>query len=477
MSANDENTQFCLKFREIINSLPEDVCRDMQVKDRFGALFSEISMKKVPVNSLMRIWILGSMQAKLAAGYLSYAVRGSFLSTSEKQELLNETNLNAALQLLSTMGYLRGVIVKVGQMLSNMPHTIPDEIAGIVGTLSFEAPPMHYSMIREVFLDEFGKEPEEVFASFEKKAFAAASFGQVHKARLKSGEQVAVKIQYPNMGRTIRSDLRSLRALLKPMSLMSELKYIINHIKDAESMFITETDYKQEAAFMKTAAGLFTSEDRIVIPRAWDQYTTKRVLTMDYLPGCHLEDFLSREPSQEARDHFGTLISTAFIRVWYRSKILYTDFNPGNFLFMDDGKIGMIDFGSQRYLSREEAQFNDRFEMAFLDNDIDALNKQFSEICLYDNVEDMDADKLEFLHRSTSWQTLPLIKDGTFDFGDRDFYIQGININAEALKKKYLRYNSLYNWWGRFVNGHRTLLYRLQSRVNYRDIYLKEKTY
>ena len=475
MAANDKNIQ--LRLNKMIDALPADLRKGVPVKDRLEELFSDISMRKVPVNSLFRIWILGSMQAKLALGYISYAIRGSFLSTTGKQALLNETNLKAALRMLSTMGYLRGAIVKVGQVLGNMPDIVPDEIADIISTLQFEAPPMHYSMIREVFLDELGREPEEVFSSFEKKAFAAASLGQVHRARLKSGEEVAVKIQYPNMSRTIRSDLRSLRTLLKPMSLMSEHKYLLNHIKDAESMFITEADYNKEAAFMKTAGEMFRPGERIIIPRVWDQYSTSRVLTMDYLPGRHLKDFLTTNPSQEARDHFGELISSAFIRIWYRSKILYTDFNPGNFLFMDNGNIGLIDFGSQRYFSEEEWRFQDRMEKAVLEKDINTLNKQFAEICFYNNAKEMDAGKLEFLYRATSWKSRPLMEHGIFDFGNEMFYREGINLNSEALKKQYLRYNSLYNWWERLIIGHRSLLYRLRSRVDYHAIYMSEKTY
>ena len=95
---------------------------------------------------------------------------------------------------------------------------------------------MHYALIREVFLDEFGKEPEELFASFDKQAFAAASLGQVHRATLKSGEEVAVKIQYPNMAATIRNDLASLRKIVLPMKLKAEGRYLFDHLDEIESM-------------------------------------------------------------------------------------------------------------------------------------------------------------------------------------------------------------------------------------------------
>jgi predicted unusual protein kinase regulating ubiquinone biosynthesis (AarF/ABC1/UbiB family) len=114
------------------------------------------------------------------------------------------------------MGYMRGAVMKVGQLLANLPTLLPDQIADVLASLHFEAPPMHYGLIRETLLDELGNEPEKIFDSFDRKAFAAASLGQVHRARLKNGEDVAVKIQYPNIARTINADLRNLRTVMQP---------------------------------------------------------------------------------------------------------------------------------------------------------------------------------------------------------------------------------------------------------------------
>src|SRR5512146_2246262 len=201
---------------ELINALPRDLKTDPTGR-RLARLVTSISDRKVPVTSFSRLWTLGTLQARITAGYLAYWLRSRFADTDERQRMKSEAHLAAAIKLFGTMGYLRGAVMKVGQLLANLPEVVPEEFAEVLSALHFEAPPMHFAMVRELFLDEFGQEPEELFTSFDRQAFAAASLGQVHRARLRSGEEVAVKIQYPGIARTIRTDLRNLRLLLQPM--------------------------------------------------------------------------------------------------------------------------------------------------------------------------------------------------------------------------------------------------------------------
>ena len=466
-----------LPLEEILQALPSEINDESPTKDPLGDLIAQISSRRVPVSSLTRMWALGSMQAKIAVGYLAYAMRSSFSSKDKQQELLNEAHLNAALKLIGTMGYLRGAIMKVGQLLGNLPHLVPDEIATTLERLQFEAPPMHYPLIREVFLDEFGKDPNEMFASFEKKAFAAASLGQVHRAVLHSGEQVAVKIQYPNMAATIRSDLASLRKIVLPMKLKEEGRYIFSHLDDIESMLTAETDYSSEARMLQQARSLFTPADQIVVPRVWQDYSSERVLTTDYLQGCHPGKFIESAPSQAERDQIGRLITRAFLRIWDRTHTMYTDPNPGNFLILDDGRLGLIDFGSVRTLSDSEWREQVAAENALIDGDKKALDQVIAAACFFDSVSEIEPERLDMMRRLVAWQATPVYQDEPFNFADRDFYQRGMDLYIEATRRGYLRNDSLYIWWTRLILGHRTLLYRLGSRVAYRPLYMEEKTY
>jgi len=207
------------------------------MNDLTDPILSRVQTRKIPSSSFTRSWILGSSQAKIAARYFSYSVRKHFVEDEKKKDLYSHFQLQSALQLLGTMGYLRGAIMKIGQLLANLPQILPQELIEIFESLQFEAPPMHYSLIREVFLDELGQEPEDVFATFEKNAFAAASLGQVHRATLHNGREVAVKIQYPNIAETIEADMKTMELLLQTMRFKKDFKYLTNHVHDAKSVF------------------------------------------------------------------------------------------------------------------------------------------------------------------------------------------------------------------------------------------------
>ena len=417
---------------KLLNALPKDSTTD-PTGLRLAKLITSISNKKVPVNSFSRIWTLGSLQGKIALGYFAYWLRGRFSNADEKQRLKSEAHLAAALQLFSTMGYLRGAVMKIGQMLANLPEVVPEEFAEVLSALHFEAPPMHYALMREVFLDEFGREPEEVFASFDQQAFAAASLGQVHRARLHSGEEVAVKIQYPGIARTIKADLRNLRILLQPLCLTEDWQNTLDKLADIEQMLLMETDYEQEASFGKEARLLFNDADQIVVPRVYDEYSTKRVLTTEYLAGCHLNKFLTADPSQAERDHFTSLLTVATFRVYYRLHWFLADPHPGNFIFMEDGRLGLIDFGCTRVFTDEDWRLICELERANLERDEASLNRIIAKACLFDGPEQMEPERLEILRRGLDWNMEPWLKDGLFDFGDRKFFMRGIDNLMEMI--------------------------------------------
>lgn len=462
--------------QELLKVLPKDRKTD-PTGLRLARLITHISNKKVPVNSFSRIWTLGSLQARITAGYLAYWLRSRFSNLEEKQRLKSEAHLAAALKLFGTMGYLRGAVMKVGQLLANLPEVVPEEFAEVLSALHFEAPPMHYSLVREVFLDEFGREPEELFASFDRQAFAAASLGQVHRARLHTGEEVAVKIQYPGIARTIKADLRTLRLLLQPLCLTRDWQDTLGKLADIEQMLLMETDYEQEAGYGRQARLVFTDADRVVVPQVFDDYSTKRVLTTEYLRGCHLEEFLVTEPSQEKRDHFTHLLTVATFRVYYRLHWFLADPHPGNFIFMEDGRLGVIDFGCTRAMTEEDWRMCSEAEQATLEHDEPHLDKIAAEACLFDNPHEMEPERLKIVRRGLDWQMEPWLKVGLFDFGDRDFFLRGIDNFMEGVRKRYTRCVPMSLWTNRFTFSGRAFCYKLKGRCEFRKIYQQESAW
>jgi aarF domain-containing kinase len=200
-----------VNLSELLAALPDDdpsslAANPEWAQERLRQILADLAQRPAPVGSLHRLWTMSELSVQIALAYLALWTRKWFVGAETSQRQLMETNLRVGLKTFHRLGYLRGAMIKLGQAAGNMPHVLPDQVAETLDRLHFDSPPMHYSLIREVVRNEFGKDPEEMFLNFEKQAFAAASLGQVHRARLKSGEEVAVKIQYPGIARTIDAD-------------------------------------------------------------------------------------------------------------------------------------------------------------------------------------------------------------------------------------------------------------------------------
>jgi aarF domain-containing kinase len=442
-----------------------------QRERQLAELVERVAAKKTPVSSYSRMWIMGSAQAKVAMIHLASWIHRLFSDADQKERMRNEARLKAALELLATMGYLRGAVMKLGQMLANLPEVVPEEVAELLGKLHFQAPPMHFSMVREVFLNEFGREPEEIFASFDRKAFAAASLGQVHRARLHTGEEVAVKIQYPDMARTIQADMRNLRLLLQPMRMSGDWHNVLDKLADVEQMLLMETDYEQEAAFGREIRKHFSPEEGIVVPRVFDEYSTRRVLTTEYVHGLHLDRFLALNPDQDLRDHFTELYTKATMRLLYGVHWLMADPNPGNIIFMEDGRLGLIDFGCTRRITEDEWALQREVEAAVLNRDEAEMTRLIVKASLYESAEEMGKERLEVVGRVIRWQLEPWLTEGLFDFGDREFFLRGIESLTQAARKRYARGMPIHIWTTRFILGARAIVYRMKGRCDFRKIY------
>jgi hypothetical protein len=205
-----------LSVAELIDALPEPAEADDIPHDAGSEVFQRLSLRPAPVGRLHRLGLLGTLKAKIAAAYVFHWLRGWFKSVDENKRLLAETHWRTAVRVLDSMSYLRGAVMKVGQTLANFPDIVPREFVETLEQLHCNAPPMHWSLLREMVHNELGDDPESLFAEFDKQAFAAASLGQVHAARLASGDELAVKIQYPGIARTISDDCRNLLLFLLP---------------------------------------------------------------------------------------------------------------------------------------------------------------------------------------------------------------------------------------------------------------------
>jgi aarF domain-containing kinase len=426
--------------------------------------------KNMPTGRINRLWQMGSSHAKIFGNFLAYGLRKNFINADRQEKLRNETNLKAALTLLDSMSYLRGALMKFGQWLAT-PNLVSEEFCQVLASLQFQAPAMHYAMIRQVFWGEFGKEPNEIFANFEQEAFAAASLGQVHRARLKNGKEVAVKIQYPAIGRAIKADVSNFRLLIQPMRLHPDWQFLCRHLVDFEKMLGAEIDYEQEASFQEQIHQLFFNDPDIIIPAIHHEYSRKRVITMDYLPGQHLPDYLARKPELRERNLRGRQISQAMMRIWYQTRTIYPDIHLGNFLFMADGRLGILDFGSHRRFSEDEWFQQNINEQALLHGDTKLVNQGIVQNCFFDSLTDIEPSRHQHLKETLAWIAEPAGTVGSFDFGDQEYHKQGMALIRQAMQKGYQRHESFHNWTTKFFLGFRSILYQLDCQLPYQELY------
>jgi aarF domain-containing kinase len=450
---------------QLMKALPEDLEFEQPRPERLPPAIAEWSLRPVPVGRLRRIGLLGTLQAKIAAAYLFYWVRGWFTSAAERERMLAETHWRTAARVLDSMSYLRGATMKVGQTLGNFPDIVPDEFVETLEQLHFRAPPMHWSLLREMVFNELGDDPENVFASFDKRAFAAASLGQVHGGRLKTGEEVAVKIQYPGIARTIREDFRNLFLFLLPARLSRDWENTREQFDDLRTRLERETDYQREAATLQKTRSLFRDDEGIVIPRVFPERSTGRVLTMERLQGVHLDEFLAADPPQGLRDEFARKMLRAWYRMLFTGRVLYADFHPGNFIFMEDGRLGVIDFGCMVELDDtlwELFRKMDRPMTTGRREDIVEAIKEWSWIG--DDPADADRVRLTADYAEWSWQSR--MRRREFDFGDEADFRSGIDLFVEMVRKRYSRARACTPMMARQQMGWLAMLYRLRAKVD-----------
>jgi predicted unusual protein kinase regulating ubiquinone biosynthesis (AarF/ABC1/UbiB family) len=296
-----------------------------------------------PEGATRRALRMASLTAGVTGSYLGYAVQRAFLGEDARERKLKATHTRTARRVSEELTSLRGPAMKLGQTLSLHGNLLPEETIAELAKLQMQAPGMHPSMVRAQFKASMGRYPEEVFAKFEEKPFAAASLGQVHRAMTREGDAVAVKIQYPGIQDAIRNDFRWFRSVSKPMQLSKHIPTMI--IDELEEQIAAETDYRREAENLVRFRKGLSALPWVEIPVPFPEYSGDRVLTMSLLAGEHLDAFLARRPTRALRDRVGERLFELFYTQLLELEAIHADPHWGNYLFRRDGSIGLVDFG------------------------------------------------------------------------------------------------------------------------------------
>ena len=272
-------------------------------------------------------------------------VRRRFATTARADELSQQFSAKAAADFTYQLGNMKGVMMKAGQFASFVMEALPDVAQQSLSSLYADAPPMPPGVAERVIHEEFKQTPAELFLDWQPTPIAAASIGQVHKAVLKDGRKVAVKVQYPGVGDSIDADLNNADAMYSLLSAFAlkglDTKGLVNELRDRMG---DELDYTIEARSHHEFADHFTGHPFVQIPAVVPEYSGMRVLTTEWVDGLSWSEFL-RQADDSARQRAGESIWRFAQHCVFTLGAFNGDPHPGNYRFSPDGDVTFLDFG------------------------------------------------------------------------------------------------------------------------------------
>ena len=292
--------------------------------------------------------------ARGGARYAASAPR-LFAAAGEQRQLLREDlALQTAEDVAGTLGTMKGVMMKIGQMASYVDDGLSPAVRQTLGRLQDSVPPMSPQLAADVVEEELGAPPERAFARWDPRPIAAASIGQVHRAVTLDGRAVAVKVQYPGIAETIAADLRNvalLRRMLRITAPSQDVDALLTELRDRIG---EELDYRREAANQRLMAAYYDGHPTIHIPGIVSQLSTRRVLTSELSGGARFAE-LAGWPQHE-RDLAAETIYRFVFRSLYEIRAFNGDPHPGNYLFHGGGRVTFLDFGLVKHFTPAELQ-------------------------------------------------------------------------------------------------------------------------
>jgi predicted unusual protein kinase regulating ubiquinone biosynthesis (AarF/ABC1/UbiB family) len=310
--------------------------------------------KLPPQGRLTRLRKLAGLSAQLGADMLK---SGAKRLAGQDPELLSK---GMAEKLVATLGDLKGAAMKFGQAVSMDPDLLTPEVRQVLARLQNQAPAMSYDTVARVVRQELGAPPEALFREFDRQPLAAASLGQVHRAVLEDGRAVAVKVQYPGVGDSLKGDLDNLGLVVKTVSKTAKVMDATAYFQELREELTLELDYLREARLCQGFRQSAARFPDLKVPDVIPERTSGRVLTLELLEGQTLKDWIVTAPSPEERYRVSRQLILAIYGPFLCAGEIHADPHPGNFLVMKDGRLGLLDFGSIKSFSPRFVDANRR---------------------------------------------------------------------------------------------------------------------
>ncbi len=411
----------------------------------------------VPEGKLARTGVASLAAIKIGMESVKHHAKRPFMSEQQCQQDKETLDDKNARVLFNALTQLRGTALKVAQMIGMDQGILPESYRKELEKSFHQVPPLNRVVVKKVLSNELDALPESLFAEFDFTAFAAASLGQVHRAKLQDGSNIAVKIQYPGISNAIKSDMGMVRGIARGMS---NSHLILQSLKEVEDRLAEEVDYRIEVKNTQWFKDK-VKQDAINIPEIYPEFCTQHVITTSFIEGKHLDSWLADNPSQALRNKTAQTLYGFFIHSSKDLQCLHADPNPGNFLFHQDGSITVIDFGCVRHLSDTFTEVFPNLLEAYLEDKPEDLFPAYEKIGMrYEDIENNVYEKA--LKPFGQWITLPF-KTESFDFAKHSGYTQK-GIEPLRLIQKSVSVNQIAD---EFIFHNRTIfgLYQIFEKM------------
>jgi len=420
----------------------------------------------IPVSKVQRAAKFISTGAKVGGNYVKHYAKKMVNPSLDREELHKDN----ASDIYNSLSQLKGSALKVAQMMSMDKNLLPRAYQDKFTMAQYSAPPLSYPLVVKTFQQYFQKTPEQLFDTFTRAAVNAASIGQVHQAT-KDGKTLAVKIQYPGVAQSVTSDLK----LVKPIALRilnMNAQELDHYMQEVEERLLEETDYHLEVQRSREISEACGHIPNLRFPKYYDALSSERIITMDWIEGKHIKEWMDTNPSQEARNKVGQALWDFYHHQVHNLNQVHADPHPGNFIIQEDGTLGIIDFGCVKVIPKDfYTGYFSLIKKELLINETE-LNQIFYDL---EFISDKDTEVEKAFFSAIFSEMISLL--GTpfhvekFDFSDNDFFNQIFQLgdriaNDKMFKKSNQARGSRH---GLYVNrtyfGIYNLLNQLQAEV------------
>jgi predicted unusual protein kinase regulating ubiquinone biosynthesis (AarF/ABC1/UbiB family) len=371
----------------------------------------------IPTSKIERASKLVQTGAKVGVNYLRYYGE-KMVNSDLTRDKLNENN---AEDIYDGLKSLKGSALKVAQMLSMDKSFLPQAYVEKFSLSQFSVPPLSAPLVLKTFKANFGKTPYEIFDEFNANSINAASIGQVHEA-VKNNKKLAVKIQYPGVANSISSDL----ALVKPIAIrMFNLqgKDSDKYFKEVEDKLIEETNYLLELKQSQEVVEACKKIENLVFPNYYPEFSSEKIITMDWMTGIHLSEFTNKNADQEVANKIGQALWDFYMYQIHILRKVHADPHPGNFLVNLENKLVALDFGCMKQIPNEfYTPYFELISKEVIDNKKVFGEKLFElEILRIDDSKEEIEYFTQMFYDLLSLFTKPFQSE-TFDFSDEEFF-------------------------------------------------------